>query len=112
MTPAARAGSDYVDQVPRRQAYEVAHPNVEILYLGPYWKAIICEASGPTAITRVDLRRLLDELESLDAESDGKPGSRDQDLPIRAVSPADAIDGQDARTSNPVIVRMHVASRP
>jgi hypothetical protein len=36
----------YVDQVPRRQAYEAAHPNVEILFLGLYWQALIPELAG------------------------------------------------------------------
>jgi hypothetical protein len=57
----------YVDQVPRREAYEAAHPNVEILYLGPYWQAIIREEeAGQTTITRYSLKGLLDKLESLD----------------------------------------------
>jgi hypothetical protein len=38
-----RGEPDYVDQVPRRVAYEAAYPNVEIIYLGPYWQAIIRE---------------------------------------------------------------------
>ncbi len=59
---------EYVDQVPRRQAYEAAHPQVEILYLGPYWQAIICEDAGKTIITRYELKILLDELEALDRE--------------------------------------------
>jgi hypothetical protein len=56
----------YVDQVPRREAYEAAHPDVEILYLGPYWQAIIREETGQTTITRHSLKSLLDKLESLD----------------------------------------------
>ena len=54
----------YVDQVPRREAYEVAHPNVEILYLGPYWQAIVREEAGQTIFTRHSLKGLLDKLES------------------------------------------------
>ena len=65
----------YVDQVPRRLEYEAAHPCVEILYLGPYWQAIIREKGGQTIITRYTLRALLDKLESLEAADDGKPGS-------------------------------------
>jgi hypothetical protein len=61
-----RGEPDYIDQVPRRQAYEKTHPNVEILYLGPCWQAIIREESGQTIITRYELRGLLDKLESLD----------------------------------------------
>jgi len=75
VTSAVRAEPDYVDQVPRRLAYEAAHPHVEILYLGPYWQAIIREQAGQTVITRYELRGLLDKLESLDAADDGKPGS-------------------------------------
>jgi hypothetical protein len=55
----------YVDQVPRQQAYQAAHPDVEIVYLGPAWQAIIREGAGQTIITRYELRVLLDELESL-----------------------------------------------
>ena len=36
-----RGGPEYIDQVPRREAREAAHPDVEIIYLGPYWQAII-----------------------------------------------------------------------
>ncbi len=68
-----RGEPGYVDQVPRRLAYEAAHPNVEILYLGPYWQAIIREEAGQTIITRYELRGLLDKLESRDAEDGGKP---------------------------------------
>jgi hypothetical protein len=92
--PVAKAEPGYVDQVPRRQAYEAAHPNVEILYRGPYWKAIIHEDTGQATVTRVDLRKLLDTLEALYAESDGKRGTRDQDLPIRVGPPVGAIGGQ------------------
>jgi hypothetical protein len=57
---------EYVDQVPRRFAYEAAHPEVEIHYLGPYWQAIIHEEKdGKTIITRHSLKQLLDKLESL-----------------------------------------------
>jgi hypothetical protein len=59
---------EYVDQVPRRLAYEAAHPDVEILYLGPYWQAIIREETGKTIITRHALKGLLDKLEALDRE--------------------------------------------
>ncbi len=63
-----RGEPEYVDQVPRRAAYEAAHPNVEIIYLGPYWQAIIREDAGQTIITRYELRGLLDKLEALDRE--------------------------------------------
>ncbi len=63
-----RGEPEYVDQVPRRLAYEAAHPKVEIIYLGPCWQAIIREEAGQTVITRYDLKGLLDKLEALDAE--------------------------------------------
>ena len=56
----------YADQVPRRQAYEAAHPNVEITYMGPYWRAVVREDNGETTVLRYELRALLDMLESLD----------------------------------------------
>jgi hypothetical protein len=61
-------GPEYADQVPRRQAYEAAHPEVEILYRGPYWKAVVREDAGETIITRYELRDLLDKLEAIDRE--------------------------------------------
>ena len=64
----ASSESGYVDQVPRRQAYEAGHPGVEITYRGPYWKAVVREDAGETVITRYDLKDLLDKLEALDAE--------------------------------------------
>ena len=59
-----RGEPGYADQVPRREAYEKAHPETEIIYLGPHWQAIIREETGLTVITRLDLRGLLDKLES------------------------------------------------
>jgi hypothetical protein len=56
----------YVDQVPRRERYQAAHPNVEIRYHGSYWQAIVREDAGEIVITRYELRGLLDKLESLD----------------------------------------------
>jgi hypothetical protein len=58
--------SSYVDQVPRRLAYQAAHPDVTITYLGPAWKAVITEDQGEIVITRHELKALLDKLESLD----------------------------------------------
>ena len=63
-----RGEPEYIDQVPRREAYETAHPNVEIIYFGPYWQAIIREEAGHIIITRHALKRLLDKLEALDRE--------------------------------------------
>jgi hypothetical protein len=75
---------DYVDQVPRREAYEAAHPNVEILYFGPYWQGIVSEGEGKTIITRHSLKQLLDKLEALDSADGGKPGGGGQGLPSGA----------------------------
>lgn len=63
-----RGEPEYVDQVPRRLAYEAAHPDVEIIYLGPYWQAIIREGDGQTIVTRHSLKVLLDKIEALDAQ--------------------------------------------
>jgi hypothetical protein len=60
-----RGEPDYVDQVPRRVAYEATHPDTEIIYLSPHWQAIIREAEGQTIFTRPSLKALLDKLESL-----------------------------------------------
>jgi len=80
-----RGEPEYADQVPRRQAYQAAHPEVEILYLGPCWQAIICEESGKTIITRYELKGLLDKLEALDRKpaSDSRPA-----LEVPRVGPA------------------------
>ena len=62
----ARGEPGYVDQVPRREAHEAAHPAVKITYHGGWWQAIIREDAGETVITRYELKALLDKLESLD----------------------------------------------
>jgi hypothetical protein len=59
---------EFVDQVPRREAFEAAHPDVEITYHGPYWKAVITEETGQTVITRYELKNVLDKPEALDRE--------------------------------------------
>jgi len=57
---------EYIDQVPRREAYEAEHPNVKITYTAPVWQAIITEEDqGETVITRYGLKQLLDKLESM-----------------------------------------------
>jgi hypothetical protein len=69
-----RGEPEYVDQVPRRFAYEKTHPNVEILYIGPYWQAIIHEDNdGKTILTRNSLKALLDKLDSLDGAAAPSP---------------------------------------
>jgi hypothetical protein len=62
-----RGEPEYPDQVPRRIAYQDAHPDVEIIYLRPHWQAVIHEGDGLQIITRYTLKALLDKLESLDA---------------------------------------------
>ena len=69
-----RGEPDFVDQVPRREAFERAYPEVEITYHGPYWRAIVPDQAGETVVNRYELRALLDKLEELTAD-DGKPGS-------------------------------------
>ena len=61
-----RGEPEYVDQVPRRLAYEAAHPEAEIIHIGPHWQAIVREENdGKTIITRHSLKQLLDKLESM-----------------------------------------------
>jgi hypothetical protein len=65
-----------LDQVLRRREYESAHADVEIIYLGPFWQAILREEEGgQTIITRPSLGKLLDKLESLDQERRPPPPS-------------------------------------
>ncbi len=63
-----RGEPDYVDHVPRRMTYEKTHPKTEIIYIGPYWQAIIREDAGQTIITRHSLKQLMDKLEAIDEE--------------------------------------------
>jgi hypothetical protein len=42
-----RGEPDDVAQVPRRLAYEKTHPKTEIIYVGPYWQAILREDRLP-----------------------------------------------------------------
>jgi len=63
-----RGEPDYADQVPRREAYEAAHPDVKITYHGGWWQAVIPEDAGETVISRYELKALLDKLEALDKE--------------------------------------------
>ena len=55
----------YEANVPRLLAYRQAHPDVEVLYLGGYWQAILPEPNGLTVAVRYTLGDLLDKLESL-----------------------------------------------
>jgi len=61
-----RGEPDYVDQVPRKLAFEKAHPDAVIDYRGPYWQAVVPEENGETVVTRISLAQLMDKLESLD----------------------------------------------
>jgi hypothetical protein len=61
----ARGEPDYVDQVPRREAYEKAHPDVKITYHDGWWQAVIPEEAGETVVSRYELKALLDKLEAL-----------------------------------------------
>lgn len=63
-----RGEPEYIDQIPRRMAYEAAHPDAEIVYAGSYWQAVITEEAGQVIVTRYDLKSLLDKLEALDRE--------------------------------------------
>jgi hypothetical protein len=62
-----RSEPDYADQVPRRQSFEAAHPDVTITYQGPHWQAVIPEPTGETVIVRYSLKQLLDKLDELTA---------------------------------------------
>lgn len=56
---------DYADQVPRREAFEAAHPEVEILYHGPHWRAVIRRDGTEAEVVRYSLRQLLDKLDKI-----------------------------------------------
>jgi hypothetical protein len=51
-------------------AYGKTHPKTEIIYIGPYWQAIIREDAGQTIITRHSLKQLMDKLEAIDEEKE------------------------------------------
>lgn len=68
---AVRGEPDFGDQVPRRLAYERAHPDVKITYFGPHWRAVIPEDDAETVVTRFELKALLDNLESLERADHG-----------------------------------------
>ena len=68
-----RGEPGYMDQVPRREAYEAAHPDVKITYHGGWWQAVIPEDAGETVVSRYELKALLDKLESLDRERVTRP---------------------------------------
>ncbi|MGH3205572.1 MAG: hypothetical protein ACRDOA_08420 [Streptosporangiaceae bacterium] len=54
---------DDYDQVPRRERFQAAHPDVRIASFGPAWQAVIPRPDGEEVITRYELRLLLDALD-------------------------------------------------
>lgn len=59
---------DYGDQVLRLEQYAAAHPETEVVYMRPFWQAVIREGDdglSQTIITRPSLGKLLDTLQSL-----------------------------------------------
>jgi len=74
-----RGEPDYVDQVPRKLAYERAHPDVTISYRGAHWQAVVPHHNGETVVTRMSLRWLMDALEKLgEPAAEGGDTSRPQ----------------------------------
>lgn len=70
---------DYVDQVPRKAAYERAHPDVVINYRRTHWQAIVPHKNGENVITRTSLRGLMDALDKLgEPAAEGSGVSRPQ----------------------------------
>jgi hypothetical protein len=47
----------------RRRRLQDAHPQVQIVFLGSAWQAVIPRPAGEDVITRYELRDLLDALE-------------------------------------------------
>ena len=72
---AVRGELDYVDQVPRKLAYERAHPDVTINCRGTHWQAIVPHVNGETVITRLSLRQLMDALNKLSEPAAGGGGT-------------------------------------
>lgn len=62
-----RPGAAWQDQVPRRQAFQEAHPEVTIMSggSGAWWQAVIPRRDGEYVTTRYELADLLDVLEAL-----------------------------------------------
>jgi hypothetical protein len=69
MAVAARAGntSDYVDQVARRIAFEREHPDADISSDPPAWHGSLSVGDRRRQVTRYDLGRLVDALDTLAA---------------------------------------------
>ena len=63
------------DQVPRRDAFEQAHPEVRINMVAPQaWQARIPVPGGEQIRTRRELSELLDVLEDMLPETGSPPG--------------------------------------
>jgi hypothetical protein len=56
-------GSRHPEQQSRRRRLQDAHPQVQIVFLGSAWQAVIPRQAGEDVITRYELRDLLDVLE-------------------------------------------------
>jgi|HubBroStandDraft_2_1064218.scaffolds.fasta_scaffold1818535_1 hypothetical protein len=77
MVDMLRPVPDSYDQVARRLAFEQAHPDVRITFLGPAWQAVIPRPDGEDVTTRYELCALLDALEAKLPEATGEPGRPD-----------------------------------
>jgi hypothetical protein len=75
----------YIDQVPRRERFEAAHPDVRIACLGPAWQAVIPCPSGEEVVTRYDLKALLDSLESARGDISVHRAGESAGVPPRAL---------------------------
>jgi hypothetical protein len=62
--PLNMRGQPWRDQVPRRLAFEAAHPDVVISFLDTAWQAVIPQPAGEHVIVRYELSDLLDVLEA------------------------------------------------
>jgi hypothetical protein len=82
------------DQVPRRARFEAAHPQVQIVYLGPAWQAVIPRDGGEDVLTRFELRDLLDELERRLPEPPERLGLPDGSLAGVLQPGGDSVDRQ------------------
>jgi hypothetical protein len=67
---------DEPDQVPRLTRFRATHPDV-IIGAGEFgtWQARIPEKNGETVTSRYTLKGLLDRLDELTGEHQGRPGA-------------------------------------
>jgi hypothetical protein len=61
--PMLMRSATWQDQVPRRQAFEAAHPEVDISFLSTAWQAVIPLPDGEHVVVRYELADLLDALD-------------------------------------------------